>query len=77
MCDGLLLLEVNCHISLQFTWCKQEAANCILSLKPWQPSFMHGTERLQMSWSTTQDMRSKLATWLLYFNQSRSAWDKI
>jgi len=26
---------------------------------------MHGTELFQMSWSTKQDMRSKLAMWLL------------
>jgi len=26
---------------------------------------MHGTELLQMSWSTKQDMRSKLVVWLL------------
>jgi len=26
---------------------------------------MHGTELLQMTWSTKQDMRSKLVMWLL------------
>jgi len=26
---------------------------------------MHGTELLQTSWSTKQDMRSKLVIWLL------------
>jgi len=64
----VLGLGVQCLVlgfSLQFTWCKQEAANCLPSLKPWQPSSMHWTELLQMSWSTKQDMRSKLVVWLL------------
>jgi len=64
----VLGLGVQCLVlgfSLQFTWCKQETANCLPSLKPWQPSSMHGTEVLQMSWSTKQDMRSKLVMWLL------------
>jgi len=45
--------------SLQFTLCKKEAANCLPALKPRQPSSVHGTEWLQMSWSTEQDMRFK------------------
>jgi len=64
----VLGLVVQCLVlgfSLQFTWCKQEAANRLPSLKPWQPSSMHGTELLQMSWSTKQDMLSKLFVWLL------------
>jgi len=62
----VLDLGVQCLVlgfSLQFTYCKHEAANCLPSLKPWQPSCMHGTELLQMSWSTKQDMGSKLVVW--------------
>jgi len=44
---------------------KQEAANCLPALKPWQHLSMHGTELLHMSWSTKQDMYSKLVMWLL------------
>ena len=44
---------------------KQEAANCLLTLKPWQRSSMHGTELLQMSWSDKQNMHSKLVSCLL------------
>jgi len=61
----VLGLGVQCLVlgfSLQFTYCKQEAANCLPSLKPGKPPSMHGTELLQMSWSTKQDMRSKLVT---------------
>ena len=65
----VLGLGVQCLVlgfSLQFTLRKQEAANCLPSLKPWQPSpSMHGTELLQMSWSIKQDMHSKLVVWLL------------
>ena len=39
--------------------------SCLPALKPWQPSSIHGTELLQMSWSAKQDMRSKLVSWLL------------
>jgi len=48
--------------------------SCLPALKPWQPSSMHGTELLQMSWSAEQDMRSKLV--VDYFNQSCSAEGK-
>ena len=64
----VLDLGVQCLVlglSLQLTYCKQEAASCLPSLKQWQTSSMHGTELLQMSWSTKQDMRSKLVVWLL------------
>jgi len=44
---------------------KQEAANCLLTLKPWQRSSMHGTELLQMSCSDKQNMHSKLISCLL------------
>ena len=43
----------------------RSCVNCLPALKPWQPLPMHGTELLQMSWSTKQDMRSKLVMWLL------------
>jgi len=68
VCGQVWSLVVQCLVlgfSLQFTKCKEEAANCLPTLKPWQPSSMHGTELLQMSWSTKQDMHSKLVMWLL------------
>jgi len=33
---------------------------------------MHGTELLQMSWTTKQDMRSKFVMWLPEVYRSRS-----
>jgi len=36
--------------------------SCLPALKPWQPSPMHGTELLQMSWSAKQNMCSKLVS---------------
>jgi len=39
--------------------------SCLPALKPWQPSSIHGTEQLQMTWSARQDRRSKLLNWLL------------
>jgi len=39
--------------------------SCLPVLEPWQPSSLHGTELLQMSWSPKQDMRFKLFRWLL------------